>query len=277
VLHKLNVAASDVNKALAERNFMAATHAVYNFWLYELCDVYIEAMKPMTDEGVSADTKLSAQNTLYTCLDGGLKLLHPFMPFVTEELWQRLPRRPNDTTPSIMLADYPVEDSQLDYPNSERDFDLVFSVIRTTRSIAAQYNLQSNLQVHVLASNALESLLQSQAPTIQALTKGCKSVNVLTNSAEIPLGCGSAVVSADCSIHLLVKGLVNIDDELAKISKKLDAVKISVDKLQRTMQQSNYEEVIPENVRASNDEKMRTLDTELATLEQSQEMFAKLK
>lgn len=65
-------------------------------------------MKPMTDETAPAARKASAQQTLYTCLDYGLRLLHPFMPFVTEELWQRLPRRPNDSTPSIMVASYPI-------------------------------------------------------------------------------------------------------------------------------------------------------------------------
>ncbi len=66
-----------------------------------------EAMKPMTDESASEKTRRSSQETLYTCLDHGLRLLHPFMPFVTEELWQSLPRRPNDSTPSIMLSKYP--------------------------------------------------------------------------------------------------------------------------------------------------------------------------
>ena len=124
ILHKLNVAAKELNAQMTERNFMMATTAAYNFWLYELCDVYIvrpsavcatrpiltslqEAMKPMTDEGASVETRRSAQETLYTCLDHGLRLLHPFMPFVTEELWQRLPRRPNDSTPSIMLSKFP--------------------------------------------------------------------------------------------------------------------------------------------------------------------------
>ena len=65
-------------------------------------------MKPMTEPSATAKTRISAQQTLYTCLDHGLRLLHPFMPFVTEELWQRLPRRPNDSTPSIMLSSYPV-------------------------------------------------------------------------------------------------------------------------------------------------------------------------
>ena len=64
-------------------------------------------MKPMTDESAAVETRKSAQQTLYMCLDYGLRLLHPFMPFVTEELWQRLPRRPNDP-PSIMVSSYPV-------------------------------------------------------------------------------------------------------------------------------------------------------------------------
>jgi valyl-tRNA synthetase len=64
-------------------------------------------MKPMTDESASDTTRKSAQQTLYTCLDYGLRLLHPIMPFVTEELWQRLKRRPGDHTPSIMMSSFP--------------------------------------------------------------------------------------------------------------------------------------------------------------------------
>jgi valyl-tRNA synthetase len=106
---------------------MAATNVIYSFWWGELCDIFIvgfscsrsimaptdlvgcqqEAAKPITDPSAAPEVRKSAQNTLYTCLDYGLRLLHPFMPFVTEELWQRLPRRPNDTTPSIMLASFP--------------------------------------------------------------------------------------------------------------------------------------------------------------------------
>jgi len=206
-----------------------------------------------------------------------LKLLHPFMPFVTEELWQRLPRRPHDTCPSIMLSSYPVQNDGFDFPDAEKDFDTVFALIKTIRSIAAQYSLQSNLQAHILAATSIAPLLESQAPTVVALTKGCKSATVVTDTKDIPLGCGSAIVNADCSVHVLVKGLVDIDEEIAKIEKKLDLVKLSADKLRKTMKQANYEEVIPENVRAANSEKMRTLDAELVTLAQSQEMFAKLK
>jgi valyl-tRNA synthetase len=80
-------------------------------------------MKPMTDESASTTTRKSAQQTLYTCLDYGLRLLHPFMPFVTEELWQRLPRIPNDSTPSIMVSSYPVSVRVSSAPSGREDLD----------------------------------------------------------------------------------------------------------------------------------------------------------
>jgi valyl-tRNA synthetase len=120
---------------------MKATDDVYSFWLYEVCDVYIvrllvfharrsfsrspslsrslarsqEAIKDITAPDAPLEARRSAQHTLYTVLDNGLRLLHPIMPFVTEELWQRLPRRPTDQTKSIMLARYPVQVSFLSF------------------------------------------------------------------------------------------------------------------------------------------------------------------
>lgn len=121
-------------------------------------------MKPMTDESASVTTKKSAQQTLYTCLDYGLRLLHPFMPFVTEELWQRLPRIPDDTTPSIMVSRYPVfvsvenvyysylcphrstQDKDFVFEDAAKEFDLVFSAVKTGRSLAVSYSLQNDIQ-----------------------------------------------------------------------------------------------------------------------------------
>lgn len=84
---------------------------IFELLCFSLAYIYLsfqEAMKPMTDESAPIAVRKSAQQTLYICLDYGLRLLHPFMPFVTEELWQRLPRRPNDPTPSIMVSSFPV-------------------------------------------------------------------------------------------------------------------------------------------------------------------------
>lgn len=105
-MHKLNNATRDVAANLESFNFMGATTAVHQFWLYELCDVFIEVSKPYVDSECP-ETPIVKQ-TLYHCLDAGLKLLHPFMPFVTEELWQRLPKLP-DSAISISIARFPLE------------------------------------------------------------------------------------------------------------------------------------------------------------------------
>jgi len=88
------------------------------------------------------EQKRSAQDTLYTCLDGALTLIHPFMPFVTEELWQRLPRRPDDKCPSITKAAYPRQNSDLEDIEAEKAYDMVLSSTKAVRSLMAEYNIR---------------------------------------------------------------------------------------------------------------------------------------
>jgi valyl-tRNA synthetase len=122
--------------------------------------VFIEATKPLFEANQESAEKVSAQNTLYTCLEGGLKLLHPFMPYVTEDLWQRLPRREGDKCESIMVSSFPEEVSQLgvgengtntlrqipeqNFPEDAADFDLVFKCIQSARSVSSSFNLPTN-------------------------------------------------------------------------------------------------------------------------------------
>ena len=277
IMHKLNVASRELNRALEDRNFMNATTVVYGFWLYELCDVYIEAMKPMTDESASAQTRLSAQQTLYTCLDHGLRLLHPFMPFVTEELWQRLRRRPNDSTPSIMVSAFPVHDEALVFTEAEKQFDLIFNALKAGRSLASSYNLQSEIQFfYHVQSDKDASLFESQTATIVSLTKGCKNAVVVRSADQVPPGCGSQVLTADITLHVLVKGLVDLDAEIAKCDKKLHLSRMNLDKVVKVESQVDYENSVPANVRLANEEKRRVLEAEVATLEASKLMFSKL-
>ncbi|KAG9085091.1 hypothetical protein FRC07_013461 [Ceratobasidium sp. 392] len=169
-----------------------------------------EAMKPMTDEGASADVRKSAQNTLYTCLNSGPRLLHLFMPFVTEELWPCLPRRPNNPTPSIMISKYPAQDDAFANPAAKKDFD--------------KYNVQSNIQVFISSTASDEAeTVSSQTPTISSLIKGCKSA---TAASEVLEGCGSVVLSLTLTVHLLVK-----TPEVAKLDKKLGLAKMSAEKI----------------------------------------------
>ncbi|KAJ6621454.1 tRNA synthetases class I-domain-containing protein [Mycena sp. CBHHK59/15] len=243
-----------------------------------LCDVYIEVMKPMTDEAAPLATRKSAQQTLYTCLDHGLRLLHPFMPFVTEELWQRLPRRPNDTTPSIMVSYFPVFDKAHVFETADQHFNLVFSALKTGRSLAASYNLQSDIQLFFYVQSDQEAaLFESQLSTIVALTKGCKSAKLVREPKDIPEGCGGAVVTPTVAVHTLVRGLVDLDVEIAKCDKKLDLSRMNLQKLIKVETQPDYEDTVPANVRLANEEKRKTIAAEIVIVELSKSMFVKLK
>ncbi|CAJ0760113.1 14667_t:CDS:2, partial [Entrophospora sp. SA101] len=209
IIHKLNKATIEMNKFLGEKNLMNATTSVYNFWLYELCDIYIELIKPMTDVDTSipknAELKRSAQDTLYTCLEAGLKLLHPFMPFVTEELYQRLPRRPGDDTLTIVRAKYPLEVPEYSNPKAEEQFDLVFNVVKVARSLIVQHNIQSDATLFIqTASEPITSLLNSEDKSIKTLVKNTKSIQVIGKDGALPSEYASSIVNEEISVLLLL-------------------------------------------------------------------------
>ena len=116
ILSKLQRAIEGANNGMKDYDFGSATTAIYSFFLYDLCDVYLELCKPV----FAANPAAPAQAVLYHCIEEGLRLLHPFMPFVTEELWQRLARKVGDE-PSIMISKYPESDAGLVDETAEAD------------------------------------------------------------------------------------------------------------------------------------------------------------
>ncbi|KAI9280350.1 tRNA synthetases class I-domain-containing protein [Umbelopsis sp. AD052] len=283
ILHKLNKAAIETNKALEDRNFMAATNIVYNFWIYELCDVYIEIIKPICDANTEGDEKAaiakrSSQDTLYTCLDHGLRLLHPFMPFVTEELWQRLNRRQGDATISITKARFPVEDSSYNNEEADKDFDLVFTIIKAARSLMVEYTITKNAKVYVQVNNAkVAKTLSDETQSITTLAKGVSDVQILQSGDELPVGCALYTITEDINVHLLVKGQVDIESEVQKLQKKIANIDKSKQGLIKKMNVADYENKVPADVREANDTKVKALEAELDALNTSIAHFLKLK
>ena len=108
ILSVLNKAIDKTVKGLENYEFSESTTALHSWWLYELCDVFFEVIKP-TMFGDDEVAKKATRDTLWVCLDTGLRLLHPFMPYLTEELWQRLPQREGEAQAksSIVVAEYP--------------------------------------------------------------------------------------------------------------------------------------------------------------------------
>jgi len=158
ILHKFTVAAKEINQALTDREFSQATSIAYQYWYSHLCDVYIENSKSIIQDGTPEEQR-SAKDTLYTALEGGLTMIHPFMPFLTEEMWQRLPRRPNDSTPSIVKAQYPMYDLNLDDVASEEAYELLLAISKGVRSLMADYSIKDEGKCKYLTQNKYDNLL----------------------------------------------------------------------------------------------------------------------
>ncbi|KAL6452315.1 VAS1 Valine--tRNA ligase [Candida maltosa Xu316] len=220
ILHKLSIAAKNTNQALESRNFGDATSHVYNFW-YDLCDVYIENSKSLIQDG-TPEQKKSAQDTLYTCIDGALRLIHPFMPFVTEEMWQRLPRRAGDKTLTVMKAQYPTYKKEFDDVKSLEAYELVLEMTKGARSLLSQYNILKHGQVYVETSNEeIFKIAADQHDSIVSLIKGVEKIFVVKTPEEVPSGCALQAIGPDCTVHVLVKGQIDLDAEIAKVEKRL--------------------------------------------------------
>ena len=279
ILHKFTTAASEINTALAAREFSQATKIIYEYWYNHLCDVYIENSKAIIQDGKPTEQE-SAKQTLYTALEGGLTMIHPFMPFISEELWQRLPRRPGDDTPSIVLASYPQYDQALDDPEAEKAYELILAISKAIRSLAAQYAILESAAIYIQPSNrTAATTCESQLASIRslggkAMTNG--SIKVLAHDDSTPSGCVVQSISASAAVYLLVKGRIDIEAEIEKAKTRLAKASEAVEKQRKIV---NGEHFGKRPVEVQESERQRLVDrrAEIEVLEASVGQFERLK
>lgn len=240
ILSRLNAATVEVNKAMESYTFANATTALYSFLLYDLCDVYLELVKPVfmaaaaaaagSTDSAAADAQITpkkrvTQATLYTVLEQYLRLLHPFMPFITEELWQRLPYREQLTEePSIMLARYPVGLPEWQDEAAEKDMATVREVIHSARSLRKDYNIANATRADFFfrtESETVRATLLAQSDDFCTLTKG-NFLRELAADAVIPRGYCIKVVNDQLSLLVDLTGLLDVDAELTRLAKEVD-------------------------------------------------------
>ena len=266
ILSRLNFAAASCNEGMTAYNFPQATTALYNFWLYELCDVYLECLKPVF-QGTDARSIMTARNVLYTCLDGGLRLISPFMPYISEELFQRLPRKSMDEPPSIMVTAYPTgPELAFRTETIECEVESVQKVVGVIRSTRADYNLPNKVKTEVYLQtfdDKAKGDLEGYKDVIGTLAY-CSRVDIGTKPPSS--GCAIVTVSDKCSAHLGLKGLIEPTKEVEKLTKKRAALEAQKDKLIKAAKVAGYEQKVPEDVRKANNEKIKQSETEIQRL-----------
>ncbi|RDA83270.1 hypothetical protein CP532_0987 [Ophiocordyceps camponoti-leonardi (nom. inval.)] len=278
ILHKMNSAARDINAALAEREFSRATIIVYRYWYGELCDVYIENSKAILREG-TAEERDSALQTLYTALESALTMIHPFMPFITEEMWQRMPRRPGDETMSIMVARYPQYDARLDDGESEAAYELVLGCTKAARSLMAEYSVKTEAEVVIQALNERSlATCNHEVASIKSLSgKAVKEMHVVGPDAARPAGCVAYPVSTQATVFLQVRGRVDMEAEISKATKKLDKARATVQKQEKLLADAGYREKVSEAVQEADRQKLADAKQEEQSYLETIRQFEQLK
>ncbi|TQV97359.1 valyl-tRNA synthetase, mitochondrial precursor [Cordyceps javanica] len=278
ILHKMNQAAKEVNVAIADREFSKSTAIIYKYWYSELCDVYIENSKSIIRDG-TPEERQSAIQTLYTALEAALTMIHPFMPFISEEMWQRMPRRPTDETKSIMIAKYPVYNPTLDDPQSETAYELVLDCVKAARSLTSEYAIKENADVIIQTfTKAAEETCTKELISITSLAgKAVSKINTIGADAPRPAGCVAYPVSTAATVFLHVKGRVDMDAEIGKAQKRRDKATQSIQRQEKLLADAVYLQKASEAVREADEKKLADAKQELASFEATIKQFEQLK
>ena len=282
MISRLMAASGTVNDCLSAYLFGDAQQAAYAMWIDDLCTVYIELIKPIVKnmEESNKDSRWAAQATLWISLDLGLRMLHPMMPFVTEELWQRLPGRGtlgSDETESIMLAKYPECIAAYKDVESEESMATTMKVINACRSLRASYSITDKVQTHfyIKISGFGEAMVKAQTEDIITLAKAC-AVDINPPEDSIPQTVGTVVIDDQSTLLMDLKGMVDYDAEIKRLTKSLKSTEPALKKLENTIKSPGYLEKSPEDLKKANEEKLESLQKKKADIEEAIANFEKL-
>jgi valyl-tRNA synthetase len=235
ILDRLRQTAAAVNHNLEKYELGEAAREIYDFTWDEFCDWYVETAKARLYKG-GAEERHTAQQVLALVLRHILQLLHPFMPFITEELWQHLPHEGR----SIMLAPY-ADGRQLDaYAEDTKKMQLLMEIIRSVRNIRAEMNVPPG-------KKAALSLF-AEAETLAVIEEGAAYIRVLAQVEEIetaakgsqPPPQAAAAHSAGVEIYVPLKGLIDLDKEAARLQKELAATHEELKRLQGKLNNQGF-------------------------------------
>ena len=239
ILSRLNQTARDVNAQLEGYEFHGAVQTLYHFFWDDFCDWYIELTKATVTAEADSPERSMARARLISVLDRALRLLHPFMPYLTEELWQKLPithaRQLHaayaGAEPTIMLASYPVADRAAIDERAETEMQAVIDLISRVRNIRSEMNIKpgDRIQLIVAAKADLQPVFTASADQIARLTRaGDVSIN---GHAPAPKAAARAVLSGGAEVAIPLEGLIDFAQERARLSREKEKLQKEAEKL----------------------------------------------
>jgi len=270
ILSRLNRTVSSVDKLLGDFQFSEAQRQIYEFLWSEYCDWYIELAKIRLN---SPDKEVpSPLPVLVHVLETALRLLHPCMPFITEELWQNLKRRLPEgwqPTESIMIAPYPEYDTEVIDPEAERIMESIIEIVRSIRNARSQYNVDNSRWVEAqVYAGELEPFITPYSRAMETLARA-RPVTVYNTGQESQAGENSLVlVLKETEVVIPMESMVDLEAEKKRLEKELERNQTEVGRLESRLQDKAFLEKAPAAVIDKERQKRDTLTDKIERLKQ---------
>jgi len=267
----------DVAKAIENYRFDLAAQAVYEFVWNEYCDWYLELSKPVLyDAGADAAVKKGARRTLIRVLEATLRLLHPFMPFITEDIWQQVAPLAGRNGDTIMLQPYPQANTERLDADAEADIAWLKTVIDAVRNIRGEMNISPAREIPLLLRFGDEADRKRVAANAQFLKKLAKIADIrwLAADDEVPLS--SAQLAGSMELLVPMAGLIDVAAERARIEKEIEKTNKELQRLENKLNNADFIARAPADVVAKEREKAAALQAALTQLHQQQEKIGSL-
>ncbi|HEY9849684.1 MAG TPA: valine--tRNA ligase [Leptolyngbyaceae cyanobacterium] len=253
ILSRYNQVVQQTGKYIESYSLGEAAKSLYDFFWGDFCDWYIELVKSRLQKDSDASSKKVAQQTIAFVLEGTLKLLHPFMPHITEEIWHTLTQSGEDK--SLALQAFPKADTTLINPELEQDFDLLINTIRTLRNLRAEVDIKPGAKVTAILqseSDRERQILTSGESYIQTLAK-VENLTI-TPILDGEIGQNMAGVVGTVQVLIPLAGIVDVAALSAKLQKKLTKIEAEIKSISGRLSNPNFvDKAAPEVVQAARD------------------------
>ena len=268
ILSKLNSVIPEVTENMERYELGVAAQKVYDFIWDSYCDWYIELTKTRL-QGEDEDSKLWAQQVLCYVLTETLKLLHPFMPFITEEIWQALPHSGD----YLMLQQWPQHRAELDFPEEEKAMELIMDAIRGVRARRAEMNVPPSKKAQLTVSTLERAVFEQGIPFLKRLAYASDvTVEGVTDagSDDAMTAQGMVTVTTHAArLFMPLAELVDLEKEKARIEKELKKNRAELDKLEAKLGNPGFVNKAPAHVVEAEQDRAEKLRALLAKLEES--------
>ena len=261
ILSKLNTAIREITENMDRYELGVAAQKIYDFIWDDYCDWYIELTKTRL-QGEDEDSKVRAQQVLCHVLTQMLKLLHPFMPFITEEIWQALPHEGD----FLMLSDWPVADAALDFPEEEKAMELIMDAIRGVRTRRSEMNVPPSKKAHLTVATGERDIFVLGVPFLKKLAYASEVTFAQPGTA--PEAGSVTVVTHAAQISMPLAELVDLEKEKARMEKELKKNSDELQKLNTKLANPGFVNKAPEHVVKAEQERAVKLTELVAKLEE---------